>query len=241
MKKNGHLSQTFLAFGVLPLIDNILYKKGLYYKTAYYLERSFHNKEIGKYIYNIHDMIYYVFHKPTILSLCLFLIITLMGGLFPDIDFKFKYLMSDENKNKAYLYHRQITHSLLLWLGILGFSIYERNIYVFFFVFGVMVHLIGDMLTGSIPIFLYGKYYNHFSRIGIDRITFILGSNKNKLNKIIAQLGEIAAPICIIAAIIFITKLQNIYHYKSLFLLHLLGWYLLIYFIISKTVNFAKV
>ena len=60
MKKNGHLSQTFLAFGALPLIDDFLYKKGLYYKTAYYLETSFHNKEIGKYIYNIHYIMYFI-------------------------------------------------------------------------------------------------------------------------------------------------------------------------------------
>jgi hypothetical protein len=96
--------------------------------------------------------------------------LTLLGSIIPDIDLKFKYLYNDPDGNKHYLYHRQITHSLILWLLGFFYSVYFDNIFLFYFTLGGLSHLFGDMITGSIPVFLWGKYYNFWSRIGIDRI-----------------------------------------------------------------------
>jgi len=104
------------------------------------------------------------------LTFFLLLGLTVIGGITPDIDLKFKYVFNDEKGKKRYLYHRQITHSLILWLGLFFYSAYTKNPYMFYFSLGGLSHLFGDMITGSVPVLLWGKYYNYFSRIGLDRI-----------------------------------------------------------------------
>ncbi len=121
-----------------------------------------------------------------------------------DQDLKFAFFLPKDLKNKRYLYHRQITHSLLLWtiilyLGLFGFNSNLQNIlnlnfninyYIFFFAIGGFSHLIADMLTGSIPIFLWGKYKRGF-RIGLNiditkKLFVMLG---DKLSIPISMLG----------------------------------------------------
>ena len=103
-----------------------------------------------------------------------------LGSTFPDIDMKLKFLYGSKNR---YKYHRQFTHSLVLWIVLILFlssklSIYNWLIIPLMFSFGVLTHLIGDMITGSIPWFLYGPYYMRFSRIGI---TTLLPKNVHKI------------------------------------------------------------
>ena len=103
-------------------------------------------------------------------QLVLLILITIWGSVFPDIDLKIgKFIYNDPFGKKRYFYHRQYTHSLLLWTVLFFFSAYTVNPYLFYFALGGVSHLFGDMITGSIPIFLYGKYYGPF-RIGVDRI-----------------------------------------------------------------------
>lgn len=117
-------------------------------------------------IVNIYDLdLYYIL---------LFLIPFFIGTTFPDIDMKFKIFV--KNKSDRFLYHRQITHSLLLNISLIYCSLYylaDRTEFYFIFtafLLGIFTHLIADMLTGSIPIFLYGHYGKQFSRIGVTRI-----------------------------------------------------------------------
>jgi membrane-bound metal-dependent hydrolase YbcI (DUF457 family) len=105
-----------------------------------------------------------------IIPISLLLGVTIIGALLPDIDLKFKHFYNDPKGNKRYLYHRQITHSLFLWVGLFIYAAYNYNVYLFYFALGGISHLFGDMITGSVPIFLWGKYYNSFTRIGVDRI-----------------------------------------------------------------------
>lgn len=101
------------------------------------------------------------------------LITYIFASTFPDIDQRLKVFFNAENKDKRFLYHRQYTHSLLLWIGLLIFTLFYKfeyiqiNILLFVFVLGVLTHLLGDMLTGSIPWALYAPYYARFTRIGI--------------------------------------------------------------------------
>jgi membrane-bound metal-dependent hydrolase YbcI (DUF457 family) len=93
-----------------------------------------------------------------------------LGIKFPDIDLLLKNYMPSSISNLRYLYHRQFTHSILLVL--FAFLVFNNNIYSVIFVYGILTHLIADMITGSVPLFFNGVYYKSFNpftlRIGID-------------------------------------------------------------------------
>jgi len=86
---------------------------------------------------------------------------------------KLKIFLPPAQRRETFRYHRQITHSILLWLGLLWYSLYflpsitDFSMLLTYLSLGVITHLIGDMLTGSIPWLLYAPYYIRFSRIGI--------------------------------------------------------------------------
>lgn len=104
----------------------------------------------------------------------LFLIVYFYGSTFPDIDHNFKYFYKKEDWNKRYLYHRQTTHSIFLLILMFLYSlIYGYNtfgIYTYLITalsLGMFAHILGDIITGSVPWFFYAPYYRRFSRIGI--------------------------------------------------------------------------
>ena len=140
-------------------------------------KKAHRNLAIGSFIalpaildkYNILYNFNYMFNNYTIIHIGILLLLTIFGATIPDWDLKLKYVYHDYSGKKQYLYHRQITHSLFIWIlfGYLSYNL--NNIYLFYFVVGVYTHLIADMLTGSIPILFYGRYYDYFSRIGLDR------------------------------------------------------------------------
>ena len=106
------------------------------------------------------------------ISTGLFLLFVYLGTIFPDYDRYFKFLLPKNIKNLRYLYHRQFTHSLLIPIILLYLALFKvNNIFEYAillgFSFGLISHLIGDMITGSVPILFYAKYYVRFSRIGI--------------------------------------------------------------------------
>lgn len=111
----------------------------------------------------------------------LLLITMISASKIIDQDLKFAAFLPKDLRSKRYLYHRQITHSLFIWLGILYFGLFgfnsnlqsvidlkfNINYYIMFFAIGGLSHLLADMLTGSIPILLWGKYGRGF-RIGLN-------------------------------------------------------------------------
>lgn len=94
------------------------------------------------------------------------------------IDFKIIKKFMPEHKQKfQYYYHRQWTHGFglnLFFLILLGYLlIFHYNPYYYLLLFlslGIWTHLIVDMLSGSIPIGIYGNYNGKMKRIGINRV-----------------------------------------------------------------------
>lgn len=117
-----------------------------------------------------------LFHMIILLAITMF-----SASKIIDKDLKFAIFLPPNMRHKRYLYHRQTTHSLVLWLLMLGLGIfglgisienimnlnYNMNYYILFFAVGGLSHLLADMLTGSVPIFLWGKYHRGF-RIGLN-------------------------------------------------------------------------
>lgn len=197
MNSKGHISQSILGASLFPIIS---------YKSYNYLD------EIGLYrisenIYNYFINYYYqVIHGEHIINIFIMLLLIVIGSGLPDLDFNFKYFYSD--RSKIYRYHRQITHSLILNLSIFIYSLYYYNPIIFFIWYGVLIHLIGDMLTGSIPILLWGKYYHYFSRIGIDRF-YPSSIDGRKINSKIAKFFDnpiVITIIIVISITIFINE-----------------------------------
>lgn len=130
----------------------------------------------------------YQYNYLNILLIGIGIMIYFFGALFPDYDFLLRYLYNDKKKQKRYLYHRQFTHGLFLWfilfyLTLKYFNIHSIiNFYIVLFILGVITHLIADMLTGTVPLWLYGKYYNTFSRIGITMFFKNKKNNPSKMN-----------------------------------------------------------
>lgn len=125
---------------------------------------------------------------------------TIAGGKVPDLDFYFKYFYAKAHRNKRYLYHRQFTHSLLLICGLLLFSILSQAPYapyLFYFSVGLVSHVITDMLTGTVPIFVTGNHMGPF-RIGI---------KYDPIKKFFVSVGEMGwIPMIIIGLVLlFIT------------------------------------
>ena len=131
-----------------------------------------------------------LFYEKTCVHSCflffILLLLTLFGSIFPDYDLKLKEFFNDPYGKRRYLYHRQITHSLLLWILAFFYASYTQNIYLFYFTIGGISHLFGDMITGTIPIFLWGKYYKPLSRIGIG----VIYKNPNFYSKLSSFLDK---------------------------------------------------
>ena len=134
------------------------------------------NNEIINTLINNYNYIFLKISEVSIENIVisiLMLLIYMLGTTLPDLDMKLKYLFPKNMRSERFRYHRQITHSLLLWIGLLIYSLYKLpDITDYYYLLsmlslGVMTHLIGDMLTGSIPWLLYGHYGIRFSRIGI--------------------------------------------------------------------------
>lgn len=184
------MSQATLVFSSFPLIDtpkiiSIFKWSGYFYNNIY----------LG--------LIY------TIISLILILI----GSTIQDlIDFKIlkQYYQKKWDKTRLknpklkkdvplYIYHRQETHSLMLLIifSFIFLLTYKYYIFIcpfiFYFLLGLWVHLAGDVITGSIPLFLRGKYYNFFDRIGTDR--FLRREVNDKWNKLISSFFDFISPL----------------------------------------------
>ena len=176
MNRIGHI-KTALALSPLPFIllphSHFMNNK----ITLYYNHFAYNLRYI--FLHNLSHHIIYI---------ALGLIIYLIGAVFPDYDFILRHLYDDKDKKKRYLYHRQFTHGLLLWVSLFAFVLYKyyyiHSIILFYaiiFILGILTHLIADMLTGTIPLIIYGKYYNTFSRIGI---TMFFKNKKDKPSKL---------------------------------------------------------
>ena len=163
MLKKSHKA---LAISMLPLFMTNF--------PPFHTNISYIDNLIDKYYTEINTMLNFHNITKSITMLSLFIALFYIGSLIPDLDLKFKNFYKKEDKNKLYLYHRQFTHSILLFLILFISSLsYFPNIIgdlaigLTAFSLGIFTHLLGDMLTGSIPILFYGHYYNRFSRIGI--------------------------------------------------------------------------
>ena len=58
----------------------------------------------------------------------LLLITMISASKIIDQDLKFAIFLPKDMRHKRYLYHRQVTHSLVIWLIILMFGLYGFNI-----------------------------------------------------------------------------------------------------------------
>lgn len=85
------------------------------------------------------------------------------GALLPDFDLVLKYFFDAGTGKTRYLYHRQTTHSILLWAflfwwGITNHSTSVLAFYLSWVSLGVFTHLLADMITGSVPVGPYASY-----------------------------------------------------------------------------------
>jgi len=134
------------------------------------------------------------------------------GAHFPDLDLNLKHIYPSGTPN--YLYHRTLlTHSFIIHLLILisvlilprqeGSPQEWEKIYVliYYFELGVFTHLIGDIVTGSIP-FLGSKYVSSSIKISSFRI---MGSLNWVLYKIFIAFPKLVryfiSPIFLVAFI----------------------------------------
>ena len=182
MNKKGHikfaLSLSPLFFKPLNIHLNLIekYNQFVFDLKSVFIVESIKNNAV------------FMFSHIKLMILTLFFY--LFGAIIPDIDLWFRYFFDDKNKQKRYLYHRQFTHSLAFW--IIAFVFLLRNythdyFFVLVFILGVFTHLLGDMLTGTIPILFYGKYYHTFSRIGITMFFKNTKCKKSKINLFFTQ------------------------------------------------------
>jgi len=161
------LKKSHIAFG-FSLLPAIFIKPIENISTIPYANEKIVEK-INFMIDNFNAIIYG--YGSNILLSALFLFAFYIGTFISDEDMKLKRLVHDPSRR--YLYHRQFTHSILFTLFFFLYSLYYIPIYtssypifVGFFL-GVLTHLLGDMLTGNIPWFLYGHYGKPFMRFGI--------------------------------------------------------------------------
>jgi hypothetical protein len=191
MNIKGHLSTSILIYSSIPLV---------------LLHSNIKNPTL---ISIANDLIlpnyYYIgiSHISTLITALIHLFIFILGVRTPDLDLYFKYLYQKGNRQQ-YRYHRQITHSLLLYTILLYISIHFNNSYLLFYIIGVFTHLIADMLTGSIPILFWGAYYSYFSRIGIT--TIIPKPLSSTISKYIVKLADkYHIVIYILAILLYLT------------------------------------
>jgi len=215
MKKKGHI-----GFGSLFLLPIILDKS-----IPYIITTDKYLIQINNIIYTLNEhfiLLNYLIFNPfhNILKLIILLTLFYFGIRFPDLDLIIK-KFSNHLKNHRYLYHRQLTHSIFLSLFILFY--FYKNIFIFYFIYGMITHLIADIITGSVPIFLTGKYYKTFNifqwRLGIDNIYMLLKPKYKKgntklqiiINKVKDKIVEIFEKISsILIIIVFFTYLYKI-------------------------------
>lgn len=118
------------------------------------------------------------------------LFLAYLGGRAPDWDL---FLVPDNADWRTRIkIHRQTTHSLILISGLSAFAYFNlENNYLFeylaYFCVGLLSHLAADVVTGSIPVFLYGGYPRGM-RIGI---------KNESIKRLFVSLGQISAPILI--------------------------------------------
>lgn len=135
-----------------------------------------------------------IYTTDTYLAMVVFTLLFMFGSILPDYDYKFKHLYSKETP--YWVYHRQITHSLVGFLG-LGFYLYlninnsDFFILGFALVGGVLTHLLADMITGTVPLWTHGNYNS--KKLLTYRVGFkLFGKEGNKtLVKYTDLLGKI--------------------------------------------------
>lgn len=195
MNKPGHDALAITSIIVVPLT---IYYYDIPFLKQYVLD-SFHLIKLESFSQK-HEML---------ISVLFLTFISIIGSRFPDLfdttfikplyANKIKKLQEEEIKNSKtnktksnntfhYLWHRQWTHGLI-WIPILSICIYTTNSTIlFWWTIGYFSHLLGDILTGSVPLFLYGHYGKWNSRIGIDRIfsKFLT----QKIQKFFVKLGD---------------------------------------------------
>lgn len=101
----------------------------------------------------------------------LMLFAAIIGGKLPDYDL----LLGKETDTwrERVKYHRQFTHSILLWILLsigaysASFSISPLFVFAFFICIGGISHLVGDILTGTVPIFFWANVRKKQFRLGI--------------------------------------------------------------------------
>ena len=143
------------------------------------------------------------------------ILLAVAGGIIPDFDLKLNVFFNDRERKKRYLYHRQLTHSLILWAGTAYYSLQTSNPYLFYFALGGISHLFGDMLTGSVPVFLWGKYYRPY-RIGLG----IIYKNPSFYQKVAGLFDKplmIFITVFAAPAVYFLTKPDSMRMFSSLF------------------------
>lgn len=145
MNKVGHRVLGVTGLISIPFITNFLVEKSS-----------------NEFFQTLNNNILEVMSFTTPFDSILFLIAFYIGITLPDIDLLFKNMFGDPDGKKRYLYHRQITHSIVLWIALFYISITQHDfvwsIGLLGLSLGVFTHLIGDMVTGSVPLFLHADY-----------------------------------------------------------------------------------
>lgn len=168
MKALGHK-----AFGLILLTPILMGKTINYIDIGDKYIRSINNT-----IYNLNSslieiqkvLLYQGFDLYYLKEFIFLMFMFFMGIKFPDVDLLLKKYGGSSFSNLRYLYHRQFTHSIFIFIFL--FLYFGKNQYLTMFFYGVITHLIADMLTGSVPLFFHGYYYKSLNiftlRIGID-------------------------------------------------------------------------
>lgn len=146
----------------------------------------------------LYQRFYSYYDYPNSLThIVLILSLAILGGKFPDLDMKL--IPRGTPKEIAMGIHRQTMHSLII-LVISIFYVYNflvpndyRYEYIMYFLTGVASHLLGDILTGTIPLLVWGSY----RRGGKLRI----GIKNNIIKGMFVKLGKKIAPFLIIFGI----------------------------------------
>lgn len=140
-------------------------------------------------VYQYFAPMFYTSNTGLIPSLIL-LFLAYLGGRIPDWDLFF--VPDGADWRTRVKIHRQTTHSIILIAGLTFLAYYNlsESRYVEFALYlciGLCSHLLADVVTGSIPVFLYGGYPRGI-RIGI---------RNDNLKNLFVSLGQVSASILI--------------------------------------------
>ncbi len=135
------------------------------------------------------------FHRHTVslitsdlLSLVIFFVLSWLCATAPDLDLLLvrglksgfesskKGKKNADHKSRMQRYHRQLTHSILLfvllfWAGVAWLDKFESSYWValyFGFLTGVISHIVADIFSGSVPLLFWGSYYKSKLRVGLN-------------------------------------------------------------------------